>query len=131
MPGNLYEQVRIAYAMPREIAIITVGNGINFNMFPTDLPEHVGVGWFIGSLRSAGKASKQVQLFKRICISSINPEWHNRAYDFRGKTTCGNYTLYLLMMFIKDILTFQTTLACCNYELPRVDIKRASRCGYS
>ncbi len=42
LPGNLMEQVRIAYSIPRIISVITTSDGSLMNMFPTDLHGCVG-----------------------------------------------------------------------------------------
>ncbi|MBK5278701.1 MAG: hypothetical protein JJE09_07545, partial [Bacteroidia bacterium] len=42
LSGNLLDQVRIAYCIPRIISIITVSDGTLINMFPTDLHGAVG-----------------------------------------------------------------------------------------
>ena len=80
MPGNLYEQVSLMYIVPRTISIVTVGDGKNFNMFPTDLHGNVGNDFYTDSLRLAGKACKQVDEFKKVVISDLSPDFQQDAY---------------------------------------------------
>ncbi len=80
LPGNLYDQVRIAYAYPRNISLITVGYGNTINMFPTDLHGPIGEKVYAGSLRNNGLACKQVDYFKKIVISQIKVEMFKRVY---------------------------------------------------
>lgn len=78
---NLYEQVRIAYSIPRQIAIVTLGTDGAFNMFPTDLHGMVGQECYASSLRKDGKACEQVMRCKNICISSVPLSWKDSAYQ--------------------------------------------------
>ncbi|MEQ9415663.1 MAG: hypothetical protein RIF39_17630, partial [Cyclobacteriaceae bacterium] len=57
--GNLYDQVRIAYAIPRKIALISVADNGLMNMFPTDLHGMINDSIYISSLRIGGEACKQ------------------------------------------------------------------------
>jgi hypothetical protein len=81
LPGNLYEQVHIAYSMPRKISIITLGDGTNYNMFPTDLHGEINNDYYVVSLRHEGKASQQVEELKKIAISSVKAEYFSQAYS--------------------------------------------------
>jgi len=79
--GNLYKQVQIAYALPRIISLITVGNHNLYNLFPTDLHGPVYEQYYIGSLRHDGKACKQVETAGRIVISQVNCEACKTVYS--------------------------------------------------
>lgn len=81
LDGNLYDQVRIAYAVPRIISIITVSDGHLINMFPTDLHGVVGEKFYLSSLRTGGKANEQVEKFKNIVISEVPASSYKYAYD--------------------------------------------------
>lgn len=78
--GNLYEQVRIAYAIPRSISVITVSDGILVNMFPTDLHGAASEKFYIGSLRIGGKANQQVEKYRRITVSSVDSSRYRETY---------------------------------------------------
>jgi len=79
--GNLWDQVRIAYSIPRQISIITVSDGTLINMFPTDLHGPVGKNFYAGSLRIGGKANEQVEKYKRIVISKVDVSSHRESYS--------------------------------------------------
>ncbi len=78
--GNLYDQVRIAYSVPRIISVITVGEGELFNMFPTDLHGPVGKKFYISSLRIGGRANNQVEKIKRVVISQVGASAYKQVY---------------------------------------------------
>ncbi len=80
LDGNLYDQVRIAYAVPRIIALITVSDGTNMNLFPTDLHGPIGTEFYASSLRIGGEALKQVEQVKNIVMSEIDSTSHRSAY---------------------------------------------------
>lgn len=83
LPGNLYDQVRIGYATPRAIAMITVSDSSgSMNMFPTDLHGPVGSGYYAGSLRQGGKATQQVEQWGMITLSEVETHWYREAYSF-------------------------------------------------
>lgn len=80
LPGNLLDRVRIAYAVPRVISIITVSDGSLINMFPTDLHGPVGDEGYISSLRIGGMANDQVEKYKRIVISEVEASSYKETY---------------------------------------------------
>ncbi len=82
LPGNLIEQVRIAYSIPRIISIVTVSDGNLINMFPTDLHGPVGEKFYAGSLRLGGLANEQVEKYGKIAISEVEPSFYKQAYMF-------------------------------------------------
>jgi hypothetical protein len=80
LSGNLYSQVQIAYALPRTISLITVGQPDGFNLFPTDLHGPIGDHHYIISLRHEGKACSQVEAARNIVISEIDANAYKTAY---------------------------------------------------
>ncbi len=81
LPGNLYDQVRIAYSLVRPISVVSVGDGQTFNLFPTDLHGAISEHVYADSLRRAGKACAQVEQFKKITVSTIDPLAYQRVYS--------------------------------------------------
>jgi hypothetical protein len=81
LEGNLADQVRIAYAIPRVVSLSTLldENG-NMNMFPTDLHGYIGDTFYASSLRVGGKANDQVSSIKQIVLSDIDPEHFREVY---------------------------------------------------
>ena len=77
---NLYKQVQIAYAVPRTISLITLGNGNLYNVFPSDLHGPVSDEYYVISLRFNGKASRQVEHCQKILLTEINSEFYKAAY---------------------------------------------------
>jgi hypothetical protein len=80
LPGNLYDQVRIAYSIPRIIGVITLGDEESMNMFPTDLHGKVDDRHYFSSLRLGGKANQQVKKFRKIVLSFMNALEYRHVY---------------------------------------------------
>jgi flavin reductase (DIM6/NTAB) family NADH-FMN oxidoreductase RutF len=80
LPGNLADQVRIAYSTPRIISIITTSDGHLVNLFPTDLHGSVGKKFYASSLRKGGKANDQVERYGQIVISEVETSFYKQAY---------------------------------------------------
>jgi hypothetical protein len=109
LPGNLYKQVQIAYALPRTISLVTVGNEPLFNHFPTDLHGQVNDEFYIMSLRHEGKACQQVETAGRIVISNVN------ATSFRSVYALGKNH----MQPLKDRSVFDFDMPVSkNFRLP-------------
>jgi flavin reductase (DIM6/NTAB) family NADH-FMN oxidoreductase RutF len=81
LPGNLYEQVRIAYSIPRIISIISLGRENKYNLFPTDLHGSINEQLYVSSLRYGGKACKQVEEIKKITISNVSMNSAGTTYS--------------------------------------------------
>jgi hypothetical protein len=80
LPGNLYKQVQIAYSLPRNISMITVGQNNRFNLFPTDLHGPVNNDLYIISLRHDGKACQQVMNSGKILLTQVHSDFYKAAY---------------------------------------------------
>lgn len=80
LQDNLYKQVQIAYALPRNISLLTVGQNNSFNLFPTDLHGSAGEQHYIISLRFSGKACRQVENAGRILITRVHSEFYKTVY---------------------------------------------------
>ncbi|HEY5916606.1 MAG TPA: hypothetical protein VIU13_04370 [Chryseolinea sp.] len=99
LPGNLVDQVRIAYTVPRLISIVTVSDGTLMNMFPTDLHGVSGQRGYLSSLRMGGMAGGQVEKYKQIVISEVDLSLYKASYAL-GKNHMANlkdenfFTLY-------------------------------------
>jgi len=80
LPGNLYDQVRIAYAIPRKISVISLSHQGLMNMFPTDLHGAAGEELYLGSLRLGGMATAQVEQTRRIVLSDVEAAGYREVY---------------------------------------------------
>ncbi len=81
LPGNLVEQVRIAYSFPRIISVITTSDGSLINLFPTDLHGSIGDKFYTSSLRKGGKANDQVERYGKIVISEVETSYYKQTYS--------------------------------------------------
>jgi flavin reductase (DIM6/NTAB) family NADH-FMN oxidoreductase RutF len=81
LPGNLYDQVRIAYAIPRIVSLITLSEGEKMNMFPTDLHGPLGGVFYVSSLRHGGEANKQVEKAKKLVLSFMPVSEYRSVYS--------------------------------------------------
>ena len=79
--GNLLKQVQIAYSLPRNISLITVGQNDQFNLFPTDLHGPIDKDRYIISLRHEGKASRQVVDANRILLTEVHSNLYKTVYS--------------------------------------------------
>jgi len=79
--GNLYDQIKIAYSIPRNIYLASVGSENLFNIFPTDLSGKFENEYFIVSLRSGGKANEQVSKYGKCMISVMKAESFRDVYN--------------------------------------------------
>lgn len=77
---QLYRQVRLAYAVPRTISLITVMQDNLYNVFPTDLHGRIDENHYLISLRRGGKADAQVSASGSILLSDIRPDFFREAY---------------------------------------------------
>ncbi len=80
LPGNLYDQIRIAYSTPRVISLVTVSDGTKINLFPTDLHGPVGKKFYMSSLRISGRANDQVEKYRNIVISEVHAIRFKQTY---------------------------------------------------
>jgi len=80
LKGNLFEQVKIAYSIPRKILLVTLGKNNMFNIFPTDINGRIGKQNFVISLRKNGKANKQVKELKKIVLSEMTADAYKEVY---------------------------------------------------
>ena len=86
-----YDQLRIAYAQPREIHLAVLGSPERCNIFPTDLHGALGTDGYIISLRHANAVCKQLQergtvLLCRMALDSYKEVYrlgarHNAAWE--------------------------------------------------
>jgi hypothetical protein len=81
LPGNLVDQVRIAYSVPRLVSIVTTSNGSLINMFPTDLHGTCGDDLYVSSLRIGGLATQQVEDNRSIVISDVDLSSYKESYN--------------------------------------------------
>ena len=78
---NLYRQVQVAYSLPRNISLITVGQSGNFNLFPTDLHGAPDDNHYIISLRHPGKACRQVEASRKILLTQVQSDFYKTVYS--------------------------------------------------
>ncbi len=77
---NLYKQVQIAYALPRNISLVTVAGHNSFNLFPTDLHGPLNGGKYLVSLRFSGKACHQVENASSILLTAVDSNFYKTVY---------------------------------------------------
>ncbi len=81
LKGNLYEQVKIAYSIPRKISLVTLGKNNMFNLFPTDINGRIGEQNFVISLRKKSKSNKQLKEMKKIVLSEMSADTCKEVYS--------------------------------------------------
>jgi hypothetical protein len=109
LEGNLYDQVRIGYAHPRVIAVISLGEDERVNLFPTDLHGSIGDRHYVSSLRIGGQACGQVQQLRRLVLSTVD------ACSFQSTYRLGKNH----MRELTDIGQFETApFRSATFDLP-------------
>jgi len=67
--------------LPRKVCLITVGQNDRYNLFPTDLHGQVNSGFYVISLRHAGKACEQVMAAQAIVLSEMKAAAFKQVYS--------------------------------------------------
>lgn len=80
LENNLLRQVQIAYAVPRVISLITIGNGEIYNLFPTDLHGQISEQFYAISLRKGGRACEQVEMSRKVLLSEVDSMAYRAVY---------------------------------------------------
>ncbi len=117
LPGNLYDQVRIAYAVPRKISIISVKEGNLINLFPTDLHGRVSKEYYMGSLRIGGEACKQVEQVRKIVIADVDASYFQDVYEL-GRNHMRAFSAeenFNLSEVNSELLNFPLPITAGNY----------------
>ncbi|RYY65842.1 MAG: hypothetical protein EOO12_05900 [Chitinophagaceae bacterium] len=81
LPGNRYQQVQVAYALPRSVCLISVCSDGGCNLFPTDLHGPVGNDRYLISLRIGGKACAQVEEAGELLLAQMAPAQAGLVYS--------------------------------------------------
>jgi hypothetical protein len=90
LQDNLYTQVQIAYSIPRNISLITVGENGRYNLFPSDLHGQPDDQHYIISLRHEGIACQQVLQTRKILITQVQAQFYKTVYAL-GKNHMQTY----------------------------------------
>lgn len=116
LKGNLYKQVQIAYAVPRSIEVISLGVDGYYNFFPTDLFGRLNESTVIISLRSDGKACKQVADYKKIVLSEVNISSFRKVYQLGknhmkdpvplGESAYGGISKHYQLPYLPETLSY-------------------------
>jgi hypothetical protein len=80
LSNNLYKQVQIAYAIPRNLSLISISSEGLFNLFPTDLNGQIDEEHYIISLRTGGKALEQVEKTGKALLSQVSTDGYKMLY---------------------------------------------------
>ncbi len=96
LPAKLYNQVRIAYSVPRKISLLCLGDTNGYNIFPTDLQGAIGKGFYAGSLRIGSKACRQVEQFKKILVADMDVAAYRETYALGRNHMSGLQPLAIL-----------------------------------
>lgn len=110
---NLYDQVKIAYSIPRLILVASVGSNDLFNIFPTDLSGQIGNETFIISLRTKGKANEQIENAGKCVVAKVDAKCFSEVYSI-GK----NHMHELSNLNELGIKLMETGSALFNLPIP-------------
>lgn len=116
LPGNLHDMVRIAYAIPRIIALVCIFDGFKMNLFPTDLHGQIDENFYISSLRIGGKAQQQVQDIQKIVLCEIESDAFHEAYQL-GKNHMKDLSV------LSDFVLSSTVSEKFGFPLPNATLR--------
>ncbi|CAN5909392.1 hypothetical protein BH11BAC7_BH11BAC7_05680 [soil metagenome] len=77
---ELYNQVKIAYSIPREIKVVTLEKENKWNVFPTDLHGKAGSASYIISLRHDKQPCRQLMETGKLALWSVNADRAQEVY---------------------------------------------------
>lgn len=80
LPAKLYNQVRIAYSVPRKISLMCLGDSRGYNIFPSDLHGAVGKSFYVGSLRIGSKVCRQVEEHQKVLMADMDVSTYRETY---------------------------------------------------
>lgn len=80
LEGNLHDQVKIAYSVPRIIYLVSLGQKGYYNIFPTDISGKIKDEYFLISLRTNGKANSQLQSIGKCVVAEMHSDSYNHLY---------------------------------------------------
>jgi flavin reductase (DIM6/NTAB) family NADH-FMN oxidoreductase RutF len=69
------EMIRLLYAIPRKVSVISVADNNRLNVFPSDLNGTVGETHCAIALRTGGRALEQVLAIKKVAICDMAPQF--------------------------------------------------------
>jgi hypothetical protein len=123
LPGNLYDQVRISYCVPRVISVITLKDDSKLNVFPTDLHGHVNENYYMSSLRKGSKASAQLERIGKLILSDVRASAFADVYrlgpnHMRDLTTISGFSG---LTFLPELDAYVPATAVLAKELERID----------
>jgi hypothetical protein len=116
---SLYNQVRLAYSIPRKISLITLGNGHLYNVCPTDLHGTLDNQHYMISLRKNGQLNAQVNEFKKLLLADIDASYYKEAYQLgknhmQGIKEPGKHTS--LTQETSSLLRLPIPQSCMEYK---------------
>jgi flavin reductase (DIM6/NTAB) family NADH-FMN oxidoreductase RutF len=91
LKGNLYEQVKVAYSVPRKIYLISLGENGMFNIFPTDISGKINEDYFAVSLRTNSNATRQLESVGKCVIAEMQSDTYTEVYAL-GKNHMSDLT---------------------------------------
>jgi len=124
--GNLYQQVKIAYSVPRKIYLASVGYGGLFNIFPTDLSGVIAENNFVMSLRNNGKANKQIENSGKCLAAEMHTDSFMEVYmsgrnHIKDISPADSLGIKLNKVRSEKLNLPVPENATCYYELERID----------
>lgn len=118
-----YEQLKIAYSVPREIKILNVFKGDAGNIFPIDLFGYAGDQHFLLSLRHEKKSSQQLEIADKIIAWSVRAGSAPSTYAL-GKNHSADFARPILPVNPLGNDEFQLEQIIGNYGIHRIYLLR-------
>ena len=78
--GNLLDQIKIAYSLPRKVSVISLFEIDLVNIFPVDINGEAGTNEFLISLRAGSKSTNQVKKIGRVVLCVMESSRCSEVY---------------------------------------------------
>ncbi len=78
--GNLYDQVRIAYSVPRKVSLVSLCEIDLVNIFPVDINGKASASDYLISLRHGNKSNNQLKKVGKIVLCTMDSSRCSEVY---------------------------------------------------
>jgi hypothetical protein len=124
LKGNLFNQVKIAYSLPRKVSLISLFEIDLVNIFPVDLIGKTKVNEYFISLRAGNKSNNQIKKIGKIALCRIESSRCTEVYGM-GKNHMKdmlNIRNFSIESEKSELLNYPLPLGTIAYsELERID----------
>ncbi len=122
--GNLHNQIKIAYSLPRKVSLISIFEIDLVNIFPVDINGEAGTNEFFISLRAGSKSTSQIKKIGKVVFCTMDSSRCSEAYrmgrnHMKDMSSIKNFSIEKVR---SELFNNPLPLGTINYlELERID----------